>query len=1277
MLRDILEALDTAGHRYALIHAGRDGRLSLESDVDLAFDRPPNEVLVPILRRVATVHGARLVQCLHYEIPHGYYYVLEVAGLPRRFLHLDCLYDPGGINRYRVATPWLLDGAVDGAWGPQTRPERMALYLLTKRAIKGGDVSPQALDVLRACFASASEDVWGDVQERFGPQARGQVAQLLAAESSTEAASVLAQLRKRADRRFRRRHPLRFMLSLAMSGLRKVRRLAAPTGLFVVFVGPDGAGKSTVAGLLAARLDRAFRRTWRFHWRPGLLPQLGRALRRDAPQPARDPPQTFEYGRAVSLARFLYYWMDFVAGYWLTVHWQKARTALVVAERYFPDVIVHPQRYGFDVPRALLRWARKTVPSPDLLVLLEDNPAAIHARKAELSTDLIADQLLAYREEAKHWGRWVTLSTASGPDAVADAVGDIVLGLCAQRTAQRLARFAGGSAYRPFPSAARAKVWVSDADGLANALNLYHPYSTAGRFATAAAGRLPRRLQDALLQDRLPDGDAEALERVARVIRETLGSDGIVVSFAARATGEFGRLTCQASEHGRVVSYVKSGTLASHATRLEGEADMLAWLREVGFDGAAIPRVLATRRDDGRAWLFLSAPARPGSPRPLAPDAKDVQFLTALAALGRRTCVPAMLFGRDAWTRLVEATTRYDPSAAATLHAARSVVESHFAGDGFAVAAAHGDYAPWNALDLDDSRLYVFDWEHSSLAAPLLTDLFHRVFMPARLVQGHSASALVARLLRVAEDPLLGPVVAAAGIGRHEVPVYLLLYLITLATRERPHGEALDRFLGDSLRHVLASLGHSHRPRAVLVAAYACEPGHGSEPGVGWNMCQSISRDHETWVITRRNNRPGIEAALAHTPNPRLHFRYADLPRWARFWKRGERGIRTYYYLWQFAAWREARRVMRDVTFDVAHHVTFVNSYLFSFLALVPLPFVWGPIGSNPRLPAGLQASPRALLRDRLRFGFQRLVRAADPLFWLCAARAKVVVGINPAEAEHFPLSLLARTKFISHPSIGVEEDLLAQGEPRAGPVRVLAMGRLVYMKGFHLAIAAFASLAKSEPQCRLLVVGSGPERTRLEQQVRDAGLDENVEFIPWLPREKALALMREAHIFLFPSVEGSGMVVLEAMATGLPVVCLRYGGPGTFVSAECGIAVDVGTPEETVRRLGDALVTLARDPALRMTMGRAAKQRVEHAYLWRDRPLAIRRWYARALPASSLPREQATEARAMPSPRDEAPGPGSAGEGACPPVRERAEEERWTAGRAAPVVVDDRRASP
>ncbi len=91
-------------------------------------------------------------------------------------------------------------------------------------------------------------------------------------------------------------------------------------------------------------------------------------------------------------------------------------------------------------------------------------------------------------------------------------------------------------------------------------------------------------------------------------------------------------------------------------------------------------------------------------------------------------------------------------------------------------------------------------------------------------------------------------------------------------------------------------------------------------------------------------------------------------------------------------------------------------------------------------------------------------------------------------------------------------------------------------------------------------------------------------------------------------------MVVLEAMASGLPVVCLDYGGPGEMVTEECGIKVKPVTPEQTIEDLADALLKLANDPALRRRMGEAGRKRVEEVYSWEKKGEFIKKMYEKVL---------------------------------------------------------------
>jgi glycosyltransferase involved in cell wall biosynthesis len=130
-------------------------------------------------------------------------------------------------------------------------------------------------------------------------------------------------------------------------------------------------------------------------------------------------------------------------------------------------------------------------------------------------------------------------------------------------------------------------------------------------------------------------------------------------------------------------------------------------------------------------------------------------------------------------------------------------------------------------------------------------------------------------------------------------------------------------------------------------------------------------------------------------------------------------------------------------------------------------------------------------------------------------------------------------------------------------------------------------------------MIGKGPEKNNLRIQSEKLGISEKVKFLAWLERDEVLKVMQESSIFLFPSAEGGGMVVLEAMACGLPVVCLDYGGPGEMVGEDSGLCISIGAHQEMAKELATALKRLHDDSDLRESISTKAKARVASKYLW------------------------------------------------------------------------------
>lgn len=408
----------------------------------------------------------------------------------------------------------------------------------------------------------------------------------------------------------------------------------------------------------------------------------------------------------------------------------------------------------------------------------------------------------------------------------------------------------------------------------------------------------------------------------------------------------------------------------------------------------------------------------------------------------------------------------------------------------------------------------------------------------------------------------------------------------------------------DGVTHFTGGTATEPRRRLrILLSAYACEPHQGSEPGVGWHWATRLARaGHEVRVITRANNRETIERALAAAPVPNLSFAYYDLPRWMRRWK-NHAGLaaRLYYVLWQGGSYGVARRLCREARFDVVHHITFGVFRHPSFLAFLGPPFVFGPVGGGETAPGPLRRTfpLRGYLIDLVR-DLANWVVHVDPLMAAVFRRSAATLCKTAETLESIPSRF--RGKCVVQVELGTDG---RPGAPRPrrrenGSFRVLYVGRLVYWKGLHLGLSAFARLRRAHPWATLTVVGSGPDEAWLKDLARRLDIEDAVNWIPRLEHAAVMRAYSRHDAFLFPSLhDSSGNVVLEALSSGLPVVCLDAGGPAVLVDAACGYKVRAGEPRQVVEDLGRALAALAGDPRLTRAMGDAALRRAWEHFSW------------------------------------------------------------------------------
>ncbi len=179
------------------------------------------------------------------------------------------------------------------------------------------------------------------------------------------------------------------------------------------------------------------------------------------------------------------------------------------------------------------------------------------------------------------------------------------------------------------------------------------------------------------------------------------------------------------------------------------------------------------------------------------------------------------------------------------------------------------------------------------------------------------------------------------------------------------------------------------------------------------------------------------------------------------------------------------------------------------------------------------------------------------------------------------------------------------------GDFSVLFVGRLVERKGVDILLRAAAQFSQSESaRLGLVIVGDGPERHRLESLARELELDRWVEFKGRVGNAELQRCYRSARVFVLPAIvdrrgdtEGLGVVLLEAMSYGIPVVASKTGGITDIVEDEInGLVVEPGDPAA----LAAALERLARDPALASRLGAAGRCTVESRFSW---DAIVERW--------------------------------------------------------------------
>lgn len=352
---------------------------------------------------------------------------------------------------------------------------------------------------------------------------------------------------------------------------------------------------------------------------------------------------------------------------------------------------------------------------------------------------------------------------------------------------------------------------------------------------------------------------------------------------------------------------------------------------------------------------------------------------------------------------------------------------------------------------------------------------------------------------------------------------------------------------------------------------YACAPGKGSEPGLGWNWVINLAEKCEVFVITEGEWRPEIEDALKNHPQKkRIHFYYNPLSEKVRkmCWNQGDWRFYYYYKRWQKKTLNIALDIIENNHIDIIHQFNMIGfrepGYLWK---IKEKPFVWGPVDAKENFPVAFlqDADIKTYFKTYLKNYITKLQLKRSRRVRNAVGNAKYVVA---ASSE----SILSFKKYFGIDSIIINETGCYTDNTtkiklvNEKTLHLLWVGKFEFRKQLQLALKIMTGLKDLEIKLHI-VGGKKDEEEKYKTLTKGLGISEQCIWHGILPHIEVQQLMQTSDMFLFTSVaEGTPHVVMEALGNNLPIICFDCCGHGDSVSEDVGIKIALSNPEQAIK---------------------------------------------------------------------------------------------------------------
>lgn len=401
----------------------------------------------------------------------------------------------------------------------------------------------------------------------------------------------------------------------------------------------------------------------------------------------------------------------------------------------------------------------------------------------------------------------------------------------------------------------------------------------------------------------------------------------------------------------------------------------------------------------------------------------------------------------------------------------------------------------------------------------------------------------------------------------------------------------------------------------ILINAYACSPGMGSEPGMAWNWVSNLAKFCELHIITEGEFREKIETVVPTLEQGgNMHFYYNPVSEEIRkmCWNQGDWRFYKYYREWQWKTYLMAKDICSKEQIDILHQLNMIGfrepGYLWKLSKENGVPFVWGPVDAKDKFPVAYLdgASIKTKFFMRLKNFLTGIQLRYSTRVKRAARQSSVVFSASSNSQRSFKKYFDIGSPLLNETGCYIQERPLMDKTGKE-TFDVLWVGKMDFRKQLGLALM---SIGKAKSDKIILHIVGGGDAGQYKSLAAELGIAEQCVWHGAVSHDEVQTIMQQSDVFLFTSVaEGTPHVVLEAIGNNLPVVCFDTCGQGDAINHNVGRKIPLSNPAQSVNDFARILNELERDRGLLKQLSVNCKQR-QIELSWEEKAKTMVKWY-------------------------------------------------------------------